>query len=152
MSVYLQAQIKDRMEAKNLTIYALEKKAGLNRSAVRNILQGFSKNPSIEILSAVASALDCTLNDLVGANESGKFTYKAERKAPITKTKDCSPWHKELYIEIINILSKIASEKELELSLGQMNDLVQESYKYSLSKNSKNADKDFCNWLINRGL
>ncbi len=150
MSAYLQQQIRDRMEAKNLTIYALEKKAGLNRSAVRNILQGFSKNPSIEILSAVALALDCTLNDLAGTSESGQFSYKSDKKVA-HKTKESNLWYKDLYLENVRVLSTLASERGLELNLEQMTNLIQESYKYSLSKNSHNADKDFCNWLISRG-
>ena len=45
------------MEAMRLSIYALEKKAGLKRSAARNILQGFSKKPSAEALKAIAGVL-----------------------------------------------------------------------------------------------
>ena len=66
MSSYLQSQIQTRMEAKKLSIYALEKKAGLKRSAARNILQGFSKKPSAEALKAIANVLECTVDDLVG--------------------------------------------------------------------------------------
>ena len=149
MSAYLQQQIRDRMEERNLSIYALEKKAGLNRSAVRNILQGFSKNPSVEILSAIALALDCTLNELV---DPGKVVKTSERITARTsaKNKESVMWNESLYLDTAKVISKIAEEKGLSLNLDQINTFILEGYKYSIDKNSKSADKDFCKWLMRR--
>jgi transcriptional regulator with XRE-family HTH domain len=149
MSAYLKQQIQDRMDERNLSIYALEKKAGLNRSAVRNILQGFSKNPSVEILSAIAIALDCTLNELVDPEQIVKTSQKITARTA-SKNKESVMWNENLYLDTAKVISKIAEEKNLSLNLDQMNSFILEAYKYSIDKSSKSADKDFCKWLMGR--
>lgn len=153
MSAYLQQQIEDRMKAKSLTIYALEKKAGLNRNAVRNILQGFSKKPSVEIISAIAKTLDCTLDDLVGKNESNSniASSKSINKA-VSRNKVSYIWKEDLYFEVVKTISKLVVDKGEGLNLEQVSGLINETYKYSINKNSETVDKDFCKWLINKSL
>jgi transcriptional regulator with XRE-family HTH domain len=153
MSAYLQQQIEDRMMAKNLTIYALEKKAGLNRNAVRNILRGFSKNPSVEILSAIARTLDCTLNDLVGTNDgnSSAVPHKPLTKAAF-KNKVSYVWKESLYFDAVKTIANLISKNGESLNLEQVTNLINETYKYSISKDSDTVDKDFCKWLIGKNL
>lgn len=145
MSAYLQRQIQTRMESKNLTIYSLEKRAGLKRSAVRNILQGFSKKPSAEVLQAIAEVLECSLDDLVGPVE----------RSPVHKvstTRDDSAWNEELYIDAVKMVSSILDENNVSLKLNQVINLANETYKYSLAKGSGHADKDFTKWLVGRSV
>ena len=52
--------IKDR----NYQITELERKAGLKKNNIYNILKGMSKKPSAELLQAVADALGVTVKDL----------------------------------------------------------------------------------------
>jgi transcriptional regulator with XRE-family HTH domain len=151
MSAYLQQQIEDRMKIKNLTIYALEKKAGLNRSAVRNILQGFSKNPSVEILSAIAEALDCTLNDLVAPTEGNRTSFKSANKV-LTQHRATYAWNEGLYLDAVKTISKLAADKGSSFSLEKITNLINEAYKYSISKDSDIVDKDFCKWLVNKSF
>lgn len=147
MSSYLQQQIKERMEAKSLSTNALEKKAGLNKSAVRNILKGFSKNPSVEILSAIAAALDCTLNDLVQISYANAGLNKL---TPETSDKETYIWQEQLYLEAVKVISELVKSKNLHLN--QITSLINEVYKYSISKNSNLIDRDFCKWLINKNF
>jgi len=151
MSAFLKTQIRDRMEAKNLSINALERRPGLNRSAVRNILQGFSKNPSIEILSSVAAALDCTINDLVAPGEAGGYSEKVMGEGS-AKTRESYMWDEDLYHDVIKVVSELAKEQNLNLDFGQITNLANENYKYAISKKSKHADRDFCKWLMGRLL
>ena len=58
----LKTRIKDKLSQKNISASALEKKAGIRPSTLQNILQGRSKNPSIDVLQAVARSLSCTVS------------------------------------------------------------------------------------------
>lgn len=144
MSTYLQEQIQSRMESKQLTVHALERKAGLNRSAVRNILQGFSKKPSADVLITIADALDCTIEDLIGAENANGLSG--------IKTRNTHIWNDQLYINAVKTVSKYISDKGSQLKSDRIIGLVNETYKYSLDKNSDTIDQDFTKWLVNKSL
>ena len=146
MHAYLQEQIRNRMTSKQLSIHALERKAGLKRSAVRNILQGLSKKPSAETLLSIAEALECSINDLVGPDYGGHLINAYIK----TQNKNTYPWNEQLYSEAVKMTSKCIQERTLELKLDQVVNLVNETYKYSLNKNSEKIDKDFTKWLVGK--
>jgi transcriptional regulator with XRE-family HTH domain len=142
MSSHLQEQIRTRMEAQDLTIYALEKKAGIKRSAARNILQGLSKKPGGEVLLAIAKALDCRIEDLLGEDHE---------KATITKTstpKANYQWNEKLCLDSVKAVAKQLGDRELNFE--QVLAIIKEVYRYSIKKNSDKADIDFVNWLVNK--
>lgn len=58
--------IQKRMLAKAMTQKGLALKAGLNETAVRDILRGRSKDPQISTLRAIARELGCGVEDLYG--------------------------------------------------------------------------------------
>lgn len=150
MSSYLQSQIQTRMEAKKLTIYALERKAGLKRSAARNILQGFSKKPSAETLKAIANVLDCTVDDLVGSvseNPAASSMIKVSMSANGTHQ-----WDEKLCLDTIKLVSKNLNDRNLDLKYEQVLALAGEVYKYSLAKQSDTVDQAFVSWLINKNF
>jgi len=138
------------MEAKKLSIYALEKKAGLKRSAARNILQGFSKKPSAEALKAIANVLECTVDDLVGhVNEDYSHSSVVKVSVP---SKGSHKWNEKLCIDAIKLVSKNLNDRKLDLKYEQIMALAGEAYKYSLGKQSDKIDQDFVSWLINKNF
>lgn len=148
MSTHLQEQIQNRMESKQLTVHALERKAGLNRSAVRNILQGFSKKPSANVLMTIAEALDCTIEDLVGQGND----ELSGRIKTVAKTRNTHAWNDKLYIDAVKAVTKFASEKDSQLKSDRIISLINETYKYSLDKGSDTLDQDFTKWLVGKSL
>lgn len=66
MTSIVAKQIVRRMEAVKLNPKSLSQKAGLNDTAVRDIVEGKSKHPRHDTLSKIAKALGCTLGDLTG--------------------------------------------------------------------------------------
>lgn len=66
MSSYVAKQIERRMTALKLNPKSLSQKAKLNDTAVRDILEGRSKNPRHDTLQKIAKALGCSLGDLTG--------------------------------------------------------------------------------------
>lgn len=145
---YLQQQIQARLESKDLTIHALEKKAGLKRSAARNILRGFSKKPSAEALTAIAKALDCSIDDLVGP-ESYSLASVAKATSPL---KGNHQWNEKLYLDATKLVSKCLVDKKIDLKFEQVMLLVDEVYKYSIVQSSDKADQIFVNWLIKKNF
>lgn len=69
MNEQLILKIKEKMENQHLSVYALEKEAGLKPQAVRNILWGKSKNPGGAVLKAIAKVLNCSVDELLGDNK-----------------------------------------------------------------------------------
>ena len=148
MSSYLQQQIQTRREAKRLSIYALERQAGLKRNAARNILHGLSKKPSADSLKAIANVLECTVDDLVGpVNENYPIPTMLKTSTP---SRGHHIWNKNLYIDTIELVSENMANKNLDLKLEQVIALISEAYKYSLAKETDKADQDFVKWLINK--
>lgn len=59
-------QIEKRMKVLGLNAKSLSKKAGLNDTAIRDIVEGRSKNPRHDTVQKIARALGCTASDLLG--------------------------------------------------------------------------------------
>lgn len=69
LDTIIQREIRWRMEAAGQNQKSLARAAQLNETAIRDILKGRSKNPRVDTLKAIATVLDCTVNDLIGDAE-----------------------------------------------------------------------------------
>jgi transcriptional regulator with XRE-family HTH domain len=159
MPSYLQQQLQTRMEAKQLSVYALEKKSGLNRNAVWYILRGLSKKPRAEALKAIADVLECTVDALLGPRENDAValatlpskSYKLDQKLDAA-IKENHKWNEKLYQDAMKLVSKTIADRKLDLKFDQIMAFISETYKYSVAKSSDKADKDFVNWLFNKNF
>lgn len=125
----------------------MEKQAGLKRSSVRNIINGFSKKPSAECLKSIADALGCFVDELLGFSDNIKGINNI---LPSTKIKTSYKWDSKLYLESVKFVSKVLEEKSGDLKLEQVTSFISESYKYSVDKGSDKIDHDFTKWLANK--
>lgn len=138
------------MKAHNLSVQGLEKKAGLNVHAVRNILKNRIKNPRAETLQAIAEALGCTILDLMNISPSASESYlKSE------KQKDASLSNiinndliKSCGIVVCDILIK----NNYSVTVGEYIDILRDVYTYSLKNSSKDADETFAEWIIENNI
>ncbi len=151
MSPNIQQQLKTRMESKSLSPAALEKKAGLKRGVIGNILRGSSKNPTSETLVAIADILGCSLDDLLNRSpvkqrEDSLFSLEKEMGVQLPKT----PWDADLYSKTVSAVILSLQTKNLSLSAEQAMILIKEVYQYSLSKNQHEVDKNFAEWLASK--
>jgi transcriptional regulator with XRE-family HTH domain len=74
--------IERRMKRMGLTQKALALKAGLNETAVRDILKGRSRDPQLSTLRALGRILGCTVEELYKGN-AGRAGYGvADRQQP----------------------------------------------------------------------
>lgn len=64
-------QLLSRMAEQDLKPKSLADRAGLNETAVRDIIKGRSRNPRIDTLEKLARALGCTTAELTGKAQPG---------------------------------------------------------------------------------
>lgn len=70
------AQLRARMEDKRMSMRELSTKAGLNESAVKQILNGTVTSPRGDTLKKLANALGCQVDELLSEPESGEHSAR----------------------------------------------------------------------------
>lgn len=86
MSDHLRSELARRIRILGLNAYQVSKEAGLNETAVRDILEERVKNPTHRTIAALAKRLGCTVADLTG-DKSGA----AGAKAPTPMAEEFDP-------------------------------------------------------------
>jgi transcriptional regulator with XRE-family HTH domain len=142
---HIQTEMKSRMEAKNLGPTDLERRAGLKQSVVRNILNGTSKNPGIESLTAIAKSLGCSLDELIGQEELQNIK---RNKSDSPKSKEIVTWNAELYQDCTAKVEQHLQTKKRKPSGEQILFFIKEAYLYALKGKETQADIKFIEWLI----
>jgi len=66
----LQSELRRRMVGLDFNQKSLARAAGLNETAVRDILKGRSRNPRIDTLDALARTLGCSVPELTGRRDA----------------------------------------------------------------------------------
>ncbi|RYE12839.1 MAG: XRE family transcriptional regulator [Rickettsiales bacterium] len=56
------------MDMHDFNMKSLSVAAGLNETAIRDIIKGRVKNPRIDTLQKIAKVLNCSIGDLLGIN------------------------------------------------------------------------------------
>jgi len=149
MTSALKEKIIERMEAKNLSIAELERRAGLSIHSVRNILKGRIKKPSAQSLQAIAEALECSLMDLVNAS-----TTTGDDLASLSQSKKISPPvdYPELMLECSKTVLTLIRDCDPKASVDEYLDIVKKVYFYSSKEEPRKSDIRFAEWLIETQL
>lgn len=142
----IKSQIKNRMQAMDLSVRALERKAGLNIGAVTNILHGTSANPTTETLVALATAFDCSIDDLLNRAK------KTSQEASVNQHFQPFQWNGKLFLSIVSELNKQLYSRGVSISSDKSLALIQEVYLYSLKKNKEVAEESLVEWLLDKSL
>lgn len=141
----IKKQILARLQEKNLNISNLEKKAGLPKNSVRNIMLGTSNNPGIVSLEAIAKVLECSIDELIGK------VYKADTEVK-AKSNIEHKWVRKLFYDILDHIANYIEKMDHTLSMEKILFLIKESYTYSLERNKGQLDKKFVEWLIEKNV
>lgn len=150
MDSEVKEKIIERMEARNLSIAELERRAGLSIHSVRNILKGRIKKPSAQSLQAIAEALDCSIIDLMNnsPSQSGPHSLELERKFKKSPTLECP----ELMIECASTILNLIKKSEKMVTVDEYLDIVKKVYFYSSKEEPRKLDLRFAEWLIESQL
>lgn len=146
MTSALKEKITERMEAKNLSIAELERRAGLSIHSVRNILKGRIKKPSAQSLQAIAEALECSIIDLMATSPSTNegFLYETERKI----RKHSPLEYPDLMLKCSQKILDLIAEKNHTVGVEEYLDVVKKVYFYSSREEPRKLDIRFAEWLI----
>lgn len=146
MTSALKEKIIERMEAKNLSIAELERRAGLSIHSVRNILKGRIKKPSAQSLQAIAEALECSIIDLMSASSVRNDGYSPELQGRIRKRSRMD--HPDLMLDCSRQILALIEEKEIKVSVDEFLDALKKVYFYSSREEPRKFDMRFAEWLI----
>jgi transcriptional regulator with XRE-family HTH domain len=148
MTSALKEKIIERMEAKNLSIAELERRAGLSIHSVRNIIKGRIKKPSAQSLQAIAEALECSLMDLVNASST-----TGDDLASLSQSKKSPPVdYPELMLECAKTVLTLIKDCDPRVSVDEYLDIVKKVYFYSSKEEPRKANLRFAEWLTETQL
>ncbi|MBY0500424.1 MAG: helix-turn-helix transcriptional regulator [Alphaproteobacteria bacterium] len=147
MQSFLQKRIRNYLDSTGLSISALERKAGLRINVARNILRGQSKRPTAETLHAIATAMECTVQDLLGVQKEvlpSQIKHPAESGLFLE-----SP---EVLNEALQCILQVIQSNGYKLTVKQTLLLLEEVYAYTLKKSPPKVDADFVEWFVKRTI
>jgi len=134
------------MEAKNLSISTLERRAGLSTHSIRNILNGKVKKLNLDTLRAVATVLECSLVDLINTlpSSSDRIIHPITLKRRSQILLD----NHKLMLKCCKIVSQLILNKDHVLSVYSYLDVVESVYFYALSEEPQKLDSKFAKWVV----
>ena len=143
----LQSNIKNEMLKSNLTIREVERRAGLGRSVLNNILRGKSKNPNLSTLQSIAEVLNCSLSDLIDSPESegSQIVSPSPHKPNIVY-----PVITSLFEETTSVLTACFKNINFEPNLDQFLHCLRRVYTYALEGGENKVDVKFAEWLVDK--
>ncbi len=139
----LQLQLRKRLSEKNLSVRALEAKAGLSFGIVQKLMTGERKNPGAKILINLSQALECSVDELLTGNPSIS-------PSPSSSSKPQHPWNAQLYRDAQKSVEFSLEKQDLSLSAEKIVEIIWAIYTFSLSKTPPCIDPLFVDWLFTR--
>jgi DNA-binding Xre family transcriptional regulator len=140
-------KIKQMIDNKKLSVARLEKIAGLQKGTVRDIIVGKSKNPTINTLTKICKALECTFNDLL-SNE-WMISQESTLLSGMNSYANME-WDYELFTKSMETIEKYLNKYQLSFKLNKAITLIIDLYLYSLTKNNKQIDEKAAEWLVEK--
>lgn len=145
----LARQLRTQISRSSLSVRDVERLAGLKRCALSNILEGKSKNPSIETLQATANVLGCSVSDFL---EVAEVEFNAGFQAGLEEVQKpfVLPVRVPLLCEIMTLLEKCFKNIGYEPNLEQFWQCAIRAYSYTLGSGESTIDSKFVEWLVNK--
>jgi transcriptional regulator with XRE-family HTH domain len=135
--------LQNLLDQRNLTSATLEKAAGLKPQTIWNIISGRSKNPKMETLQKAASALNCSVEDLLSINQHENLSVSNNDKVNLILDE-------ELFHNSCQAVLKQLKQVNLKISLKQLLSFIEQVYEYSAGKQDHLHQPDirFTEWIV----
>lgn len=135
MQSQLRQNILNILKKKGLAINKLEKDAGLHKNFISNFLYAKERNPRVDSVAKIATALGVGIDELIGKGDGDKDYDLAISRL-------------DIFFTILNYLpNAMQGKKDDKLILEKIFKAIYEIYFFSLKKGS--FDKEFADWFIN---
>ena len=142
----LQTTLKSHLLKSNLSIREVERRAGLNRSALSNILEGKSKNPTLHTLYALAEVLECSLSDFI----ESPLVREEPKEDVHPKVQLTLPTLVPLLHQVMDIVEGCFKTIDCEPNLDQFWGCVKKVYIHYLENHDREIDMSYAEWLIDK--
>ncbi len=133
--------ILEKMEEENLSVWDIAKKSHVKKNTIYNIVAGLSKNPGIEAVAAIASALNCSIDELFGND----INFSQQKSIKKEKTYEFSV---SLFNDVVDCVNKKIANRHTDISFNEVMEIIKEGYIFSLQKNSNQLSISFIEWLV----
>jgi transcriptional regulator with XRE-family HTH domain len=140
-------KIRSHIQNSNFSVRELERKAGLKRSAISNILEGKVKRPSLDILRVIAKALNCSVSEFLEPEEL-EAPSPSEHNVDIFQRSISLPVTLPLLYETIEIVSVCFKNIDYNPSFDLFLDCVKKVYVYALGNGKNKIDPKFAEWVV----
>lgn len=141
----LKQNIERQLNSTGLSIKELERQSGLKPSTIQNILNGRSKNPTIETLLSISKRLNCTVDELLNNTSTEKLSLTISHGKNKT-----TEWIPDLYKSCIDAFEKATSNKNLTICKETAISCINEIYSFSINNENHNINHRFIEWLLER--
>lgn len=121
------------MQQYNLDVNTLEKKAGVRKNNVYNIIKDKSKEPGAELVQAVADVFNLTVKDLL--TDTKLYTSLTSRDL-------------DLLTSISKNVCNEIKAQNITVSFHQTISLIKETFDYCYGHDTSTADTKFIKWTI----
>jgi transcriptional regulator with XRE-family HTH domain len=145
----LRVNLKHKLAEVGISVHALEKQAGLKRSAVQNIIHGKSKKPSADILFAITKVLGCQIQELVGQTPTVRL-FTPSRPAAVSMQTTGTTFNADLYVKASKAAAIVFTQRQYEPNSAAAIDYIQEIYQYSVNSQKEEIDSFFAEWLFEK--
>lgn len=144
MKTFSAEKLRTKIQQKGMSTLALERKAGLKRNAIHNILQGKSKKPHQDTIDAICQVLDCDPEDLLRNYADLDILEHINLDHIVNRT---------LFLNCAKKISQFLDDMDLDVSFKEYLNLIQHVYDYSIENNlGDSVDKNFINWFVRKNL
>jgi transcriptional regulator with XRE-family HTH domain len=122
-------------------ISRLSSELGISKEALRLIINGETKNPSVYTMAKIAEILNCTIDELIG--RTPKASSSQLHSVNIS-------FDKKLFLDVCNFVTKFISDKlkdkNSDIKLDVVINVIDAIYDYSYKKSPQELDKQFADW------
>lgn len=146
----LRTRLKHKLTEAGISVNALEKQAGLKRSAVQNIIHGKSKKPSADILFAITKVLGCPIQELLGQPSKSIASTKATMIEPTSVIEGI--FNSGLYAQAATSAAEVFRNRFFQPTRTQALDFILEIYHYSTKSGKEAIDEHFAEWLFDKSF
>lgn len=128
---------------KHLNKAQFAEKAGLHHDVVKKVTTGGIENPGIKTVTAIAQAIGCSIDSLVG--------YTPRSSAPSSKIISAElPLNKTLFDSVLIHIYMYLEKNQVSANLGQLIYCIDNIYDYSARRENNTVDISFANWIMDR--
>ena len=130
-SLPLKNNLQKLLKQKEWSIAKLERTAQIKEHSVHNIFRGISKNPSIDLVQAVAKTLDISIEELISDKEL-LFVSDYDSYAEICRL---------VIKEIKNTTTEAISQRKIF-------SIIEEVFLYTVNMKNNQIDPTFIKWIV----